>query len=104
MPAAPRIHVSQHAIDRYRERIGGSEAEARAALSGPAIEAAARFDARVVRLPQGRILLRLIEGGAIVVTVVPLDHLPAQLVAVSRGGAPAVSTDRFWPEKGEYDG
>lgn len=89
-PAA--INVSRHAIERYCERIGAeSEDEARTALCGRSVQVAAEFGARVVRLTRGRIVLRLRkDGGADVVTVVPLDTLPIQLVPVAWGGmAPA---------------
>lgn len=55
------IHVSSHAISRYRERVEPvSYDEAIKALSSPAIEAAVRFGAGYVRLGTGqRVVIKL---------------------------------------------
>lgn len=67
--------VTQHAIARYIERIdaGLSEQDARAAIlvSEPAVEAAAKFGAHVVRQGCGA---KLILQGATVVTVIRRDR------------------------------
>ena len=87
MTAPPAIHVTRHAIDRYRERIGAnSDEEALAVLSGPAVRAAAAFGAWIVRLPRGRIVLGPKGDDAFtVVTVVPMGRLPWQLFPASWG-------------------
>lgn len=91
--------ITAHALDRYVERIGGTAGEAFAVLSGPAMRRAVDFGARCVRLPAsaerapGRILISFDcnEGGvpvAVITTVVPLSHLPAQLLPHGQGGPP----------------
>lgn len=65
------IHVTAHAISRYRERVRDIPAdEARALLSSPAISAAADFGAPFVRLGTGQ---RICLVGRSVVTVLPAD-------------------------------
>lgn len=96
------IRITQHAIDRYVERIGGSRAQARAVLDGHAVHVAAEFGARVVRLPAGlkkggRIILELKSWGATVVTVVPIGHLPCQLLPVCQGGLQPSAFDHLHP-------
>ena len=110
MTPAPAIHVSRHAIERYLERIGAaSEDEARRAMQCAAVAVAGAFGARIVRLTRGRLILRLTDTGIDVITVVPLDHLPPQLIPVSFGGPPPVSqapisADRSSPTTGENHG
>ena len=54
------LHVTGHAIARYQERVANVSTEtARAALSTPAIEAAAMFGARSVRLGTGHRVARI---------------------------------------------
>ena len=102
MNAAPEIHVSHHAVRRFIERIGaGSEAEARCALTCHAVQAAIAFGARVVRLESGRIIIKHTATGATVVTVVPLDRLPVQLMPEVWGGPPSFIAAPFWPDEGE---
>lgn len=93
MTARPAIHVTRHAIERYCERIGAeSEAEARIALCGRSVQAAVAFGARIVRLTHGRIVLDLYpDGSANVITVVPLETLPVQLVPAAWGGVPLIA-------------
>lgn len=63
------LHVSTHAIIRYRERVRPvSYDEARAALSSAVIERAAQFGCEYVRLGTGQRVV--IERGC-VVTVLP---------------------------------
>ena len=63
------IHISQHAIERYQERIANVPDEvAREALSCPAVIAAADFGASSVRLGSG---VRIVLVGRSVVTVLP---------------------------------
>jgi hypothetical protein len=66
------IHVSNHACQRYRERIDPAcslaEAHERIVASAPMIETAAKFGARLVRQASGA---KLILEGTAVVTVYP---------------------------------
>ena len=66
------IHVTAHAIDRFRERIADLPDETiRAMLSSPVIARAAAFGANWVRIAGGhRICLR----GHTVTTILPPDH------------------------------
>jgi hypothetical protein len=99
------IRVTAHAVARYVERIGAASAEeARAILSGPVVATAARFGARVVRLPKGRIIIDLGEHAATVITVVPLDHLPFHLIPAFWGGPPPVAHCRSLPPMEKTDG
>jgi hypothetical protein len=62
------MHVTRHAIMRYRERVADlPDAAVRDALSSPAIQCAADFGARTVKLGTGQ---RVVLDGATVVTVV----------------------------------
>lgn len=71
------IHVTGHAIQRYRERVANvPDDEVRARLSIPAVEFAVKFGAPFVRLPTGQRVV--IEGGAIV-TVLPKEHRPSAM-------------------------
>lgn len=90
VPTSIPVIVTAHAIERYVERIGGNEENARTVLSGRAIQIAADFGARVVRIAGGRIVMRFAEGNAVVVTVLPFDpgRFPQQLVPESWGGPP----------------
>lgn len=70
----PLLHVTSHAIARYRERVAPvPEAEAARALRTPAVAAAARFGAPWVRLPGGQ---RVVLRGAVVVTVLEKAPIP----------------------------
>lgn len=82
------VFITGHAVERYVERVGGTPEAAMAALSAPVIRTAANFGARVVRMPRCRILMRFAEGAAFVTTVVPLSHLPQQLMPHAQGGPP----------------
>jgi hypothetical protein len=67
------IHVSSHAISRYRECVAPvSYDEARAALATPVIEAAACFGAHYVRLGGGQRVV--IEEGTVVTVLEPRHH------------------------------
>lgn len=71
------FRVSQHAIERYQQRVADvSEAEAEAALSTPAIKAAAAFGAEFVRLGTGH---RVTLQNGVVVTVQPVAHYRKQI-------------------------
>lgn len=64
-----RIIVTDHAVERYRERVADLPDRAiRAALSSDAFEAAARFGAPFVKLPTGQ---RALIRDYAVVTVLP---------------------------------
>lgn len=63
------LHVTAHAIERYRERVADvPDDEIQAALSGRAFDAAQDFGAHVVILPAGQ---RAIIKGKHIVTVPP---------------------------------
>lgn len=63
------VHVTSHAISRYRTRVAPVDYEAaRAALSSPTIAKAAEFGAKAVKLGSGQ---RVLLNGATVVTVLP---------------------------------
>ena len=66
------IHVSTHALDRARQRLGArSDAEARAILTGPTIQRAVEFANGVevfVRLASGP---RVVIRDGVVITVLP---------------------------------
>lgn len=72
------IHISNHAIERWLERVDpkASWAEARQALSGPAITLAAEFGAPFVKLGTGQ---RVVLQGSRVITVLPKDIRPGRL-------------------------
>ena len=62
------MHITRHAIQRYRERVADLPEDAiRAALSSPTICKAADFGARAVKLSGGQ---RAVLDGQTVVTVV----------------------------------
>ena len=72
------MHVYQHAIQRFQERVApvtADEAKAEILRHEKAILAAAKFGAPIVKLP-GRV--RLILDGENVVTVYGRDMLPRQ--------------------------
>ena len=79
----PDLLVTDHAVERYQERVANCTADqARQALSSPAVRAAAKFGAMFVRLATGhRIALR----GHVVLTVLPPEHFKRQ---VHRVGLP----------------
>lgn len=67
----PDLHVSAHAISRYRERVRPcTEAEARLAMSSARIAAMIAFGARLVKLGTGH---RLIIRDGTIVTVTPAE-------------------------------
>lgn len=71
------IHVSAHAIDRYRERVAPvSYEEAHAALSSDVIQQAAAFGVRYVRLGTGQ---RVVLDCDRVVTVLPKGYWQAAM-------------------------
>lgn len=66
------IHVTAHAIERYRERVANvPEAQARAMLASNAVRTAIAFVCEYVRLGTGQRIV--IENGCIV-TVLPAGH------------------------------
>lgn len=81
------IHVTAHAIDRFRERIADLPEETiRAMLSTKAIRQAAQFGANWVRIAGGhRICLR----GHTVTTILPPDHFKRMVLreGLSRHGS-----------------
>tara|TARA_R110000772_G_scaffold89304_2_gene185141 strand:+ start:21695 stop:21970 length:276 start_codon:yes stop_codon:yes gene_type:complete len=71
------IAVSNHAVERYIERVAAvSHAKALAAMQTPTIRLAASIGAPFVKLGSGHVVV--IEGGA-VVTILPKDHNVAGL-------------------------
>lgn len=77
------LRVSSHAIERYQERIANvSDDEARAALSTRAIQLAASFGARFVRLATGH---RVAIADNTVTTVLPPMHHKRQVHRVGLG-------------------
>ena len=101
----PPIRVTAHAVERYLERIGAeSTAEAMAVLTGPVVAAAAAFGSRIVRLPKGRVIIDFQPSGPVVITVVPLDHLPFQLIPPSWGGPPWFAVDPSLPSRNPVHG
>lgn len=65
------LHVTTHAIERYQERVSNvPDADARAALSCPAVLKAAEIGAPFVKLGTGQ---RIVLDGQRVVTVLPSD-------------------------------
>lgn len=87
------VTVTACAIERYAAYFGSTEEEARTALSAPIFQIAADFGARVVRLPRARVVMRFAEGVAVVLSVLPPDHLPHQLMPLTWGGPPLASRD-----------
>ncbi len=81
------IHVTAHAIDRFRERIADLPEETiRALLSAEPIRQAADFGANWVRIAGGhRICLR----GHTVTTILPPDHFKRMVLreGLSRHGS-----------------
>ena len=68
-----KIWVSNHAIQRYRERVADlSTLKIEKLLSGPVFEAALAFKCNAVKLPSGHRAV-LSEDG-VVVTVLPLGR------------------------------
>lgn len=68
------LHVTSHAISRYRTRVAPVDDDAaRAALSSPVIVKAAEFGARCVRLPTGQ---RIVIEDHHVATVLPASKRP----------------------------
>jgi hypothetical protein len=71
------LHVSNHAVLRYQERVAPvSMEQAREILSSPAIQRAAEFGATYVRLGTGQ---RVVIQGQTVVTVQPATHYARQI-------------------------
>jgi hypothetical protein len=71
------LHVSKHAVERYQQRVADvTEAEAVAALSTPAIQAASEFGAEYIRLGSGH---RVVVKDGVVITVQPVGHYKRQI-------------------------
>lgn len=87
------LHITAHAIQRYRERVAElADDQIRAALDCPAVRAAAQIGARFVRLHGGQ---RIVLQGDTVVTVMPSDNYRKQVrrLGLSRyGGMRQVDT------------
>lgn len=78
------LHVTGHAISRYRERVdpGADFDRAHAALTSAAVERAAGFGAPFVKLGTGQ---RIVIVEHRVVTVLPADN-PRWRLGTPRGG------------------
>jgi len=89
MRAAAPIKVTDHALQRYRERIdplAGDDA-VMAVLTGRTVRFAAEFGCRIVRIPRGRIVLEFQLNQVVVITVLGIwDNLPRTLLPAHRGG------------------
>ena len=70
------VIASNHAIERYQERVSPvSREDAKRALTSPQIEAAAKFGAKYVKLGNGcRVSLEENGPVTVVVTVLPSDY------------------------------
>lgn len=78
------IHVTRHAIERYQERVANvSDDDAREALSTRALQVAAQFGARFVRLATGHRVL--VENGC-AITVLPVFEKRAHFAHYCRSG------------------
>lgn len=80
------VIVSPQAVDRYVERAGGSRAAARAMLSGRAVQIAADFGARCIRIGHGRAIGDFTRDGFTVITVASDERLPRMLMPIDQGG------------------
>lgn len=77
------LRVTRHAIERYQERVADvSDEQAEAALSSPAIQAAASFGCEYVRLATGH---RVVVKDNAVVTVQPREHYQRQVGRINVG-------------------
>jgi len=78
MTPTPDLHVSQHAIERFRERVADLSDQAIVdALSTPVIQLAAALGAEChVRLPTGQ---RITVKDRTVVTVLPAEQYQRQV-------------------------
>lgn len=90
------IHVTAHAIDRYRERIAAIDPDAVVArLTGPVFRTACQFGARLVKLPEGgTAVLNFTPDGPAVVTVMGKTMRGSLHFPESHGGKPRVGQRR----------
>lgn len=90
------LHVTAHAIERYRERVAPLEAEAVVErLNGPVFETACRFGARLVKLPEGgTAVLNFTPDGPSVVTVLGKKMKCSLQLPPADGGRPLVGAVR----------
>lgn len=72
------IHVTQHAVQRYQERVSNlPDEQVRASLAAnPAVRRAVNFGAPFVKLPGGQ---RVVLYKGRVITILPKDHYAAAL-------------------------
>ena len=90
-----RVHVTQHAIERYIERVAPVTPEQAAqAMDCAAVRAAAEFGARFVRLHGGQ---RIAVQDWTVVTVLPADNHRKQVGrrGIGRYGSSGRIGERF---------
>ena len=90
------IHVTAHAIDRYRERIAAIDPDAVVArLTGPVFRTACQFGARLVKLPEGgTAVLNFTPDGPSVVTVLGKKMRCSLQLPPADGGRPLVGAVR----------
>jgi hypothetical protein len=76
------LEVTHHAVERYQQRVAPVDpAQARAALSTPALQTAADFGAKYVKLGTGH--HAVIEAHR-VITVLPKEHPRAAMTCAAR--------------------
>lgn len=90
------VHVTAHAIERYRERVAKIEAEAVVArLNRPVFRTACQFGARLVKLPEGgTAVLNFTPDGPSVVTVLGKGMRCGLQLPADQGGRPLVGQTR----------
>ena len=77
------IHVTAHAIQRYRERVADvTEDAARTVLSGPVFQIAVQIGAGIVRLGTGH---RAVIDDGCVITVLPVENYRRHLRRIGKG-------------------
>ena len=86
------VHVTAHAIERYRERIAAIGPEAVVErLNRPVFRTACQFGARLVKLPEGgTAVLNFTPDGPSVVTVLGKGMRCGLQLPVDHGGRPRV--------------
>lgn len=69
----PVVEITQHAVDRYRERIADIDPPAaRAAMSTPAVQLAADFGASFVKIATGHRLV--VKQHRVITVLMPIKH------------------------------
>lgn len=76
----PRLIVTDHAVLRYLERVGGFEIEALRRDIAARLQPAADLGARAVVLDGHSFLIDRREDGPVLVTVLPVGRYPRKLM------------------------